>query len=632
MELAARARRRCRRELGIELVLHGRPRRTGCAAPRALDLGPAALAVRLRARPRDARSARSSPPRRPTTSVIARVRGRSRPTPGSTPRTGAARSRPRRAAIAAMELGPARRGDDRERRRDRGRQRLQRRRRALPGRRARPAVSTRRRRVPRQQAIVDACTWAASEGGCDVDVEVTEMFRGYQAALRGPRGPGGARARCERCGIEPREVATGGGSDANALLAARLRLRAARQRDERQRTRPRRASPATRLRRDARGLRGDRDGGGRRSAARRGLMLKLRAGVVVSARPAAGRGRRRTPGRPGPTSHRRAGRGGRRGGRQRRGARPRARLGRLRHRPRQPHPRPRGRRGRGRRARDEAQLQLAPAPGRPGRGRGRRIPGRRRRCRYSSFTCTGISRRLLGRPPRRSRDCGSASSRRPAARCRGPLARRARAARVGSALRPHHRGRLPTAASTRRSASSAGSTPPPGARVGRGRRRPGPGILGSATRLGHGGMAALDTAHAALALGLPTLFGPRLSSSDPRPRHRGSQPPHANGAGAAAGAGPGPGAGDRERGLAAAAGASSRAGRRRRRALDALIEICTRGRHDLAVGGSTSTATRRAGCRRRRWAGRIARTRCSSPRAGGGAWRWPRRSRVGEAE
>jgi hypothetical protein len=50
---------------------------------------------------------------------------------------------------------------------------------------------------------------------------------------------------------------------------------------------------------------------------------------------------------------------------------------------------------------------------------------------------------------------------------------------------------------------------------------PGPGILGSATRYGHGGMAALDTAHAALALGLPTLISPRLSSSDPRPRHRG---------------------------------------------------------------------------------------------------------------
>ena len=50
---------------------------------------------------------------------------------------------------------------------------------------------------------------------------------------------------------------------------------------------------------------------------------------------------------------------------------------------------------------------------------------------------------------------------------------------------------------------------------------PGPGILGSATRYGHGGMAALDSAHAALALGLPTALSPRLSAADPRPRHRG---------------------------------------------------------------------------------------------------------------
>jgi hypothetical protein len=50
---------------------------------------------------------------------------------------------------------------------------------------------------------------------------------------------------------------------------------------------------------------------------------------------------------------------------------------------------------------------------------------------------------------------------------------------------------------------------------------PGPGIIGSATRLGHGGMAALDSAHAALALGLPTLISPRLSEADPRDRHRG---------------------------------------------------------------------------------------------------------------
>ncbi len=50
---------------------------------------------------------------------------------------------------------------------------------------------------------------------------------------------------------------------------------------------------------------------------------------------------------------------------------------------------------------------------------------------------------------------------------------------------------------------------------------PGPGIIGSDTRLGHGGMAALDNAHAALALSLPTLLSPRLSEADPRERHRG---------------------------------------------------------------------------------------------------------------
>jgi hypothetical protein len=50
---------------------------------------------------------------------------------------------------------------------------------------------------------------------------------------------------------------------------------------------------------------------------------------------------------------------------------------------------------------------------------------------------------------------------------------------------------------------------------------PGPGIIGSDTAYGHGGMAALDSAHAALSLGLPTLLSPRLSSTDPRERHRG---------------------------------------------------------------------------------------------------------------
>jgi uncharacterized protein DUF3866 len=48
---------------------------------------------------------------------------------------------------------------------------------------------------------------------------------------------------------------------------------------------------------------------------------------------------------------------------------------------------------------------------------------------------------------------------------------------------------------------------------------PGPGIIGSDSEFGHGGMAALDSAHAALSLRLPTLLSPRLSCSDPRQRH-----------------------------------------------------------------------------------------------------------------
>lgn len=50
---------------------------------------------------------------------------------------------------------------------------------------------------------------------------------------------------------------------------------------------------------------------------------------------------------------------------------------------------------------------------------------------------------------------------------------------------------------------------------------PGPGILGSGSALGHGGMVALDTAHGALALGCPVVLCARMSSADPRERHRG---------------------------------------------------------------------------------------------------------------
>jgi hypothetical protein len=50
---------------------------------------------------------------------------------------------------------------------------------------------------------------------------------------------------------------------------------------------------------------------------------------------------------------------------------------------------------------------------------------------------------------------------------------------------------------------------------------PGPGIVGSGSPLGHGGLQALDSAHTALALGCETLLVARMSSADGRARHRG---------------------------------------------------------------------------------------------------------------
>jgi tripeptide aminopeptidase len=67
-------------------------------------------------------------------------------------------------------------------------------------------------------SMLDACAWAASERSCDLDLDVIEVFRGYrQASSAAPVRL--ARAALERCGHEAREAATGGGSDANALVA-----------------------------------------------------------------------------------------------------------------------------------------------------------------------------------------------------------------------------------------------------------------------------------------------------------------------------------------------------------------------------------------------------------------------------
>jgi tripeptide aminopeptidase len=67
--------------------------------------------------------------------------------------------------------------------------------------------------------LTEACAWGAGEHGCDVDVRVEELFRGYELSTDSP-SLGLAEAGLRRAGIEPRRTATGGGSDANALIAA----------------------------------------------------------------------------------------------------------------------------------------------------------------------------------------------------------------------------------------------------------------------------------------------------------------------------------------------------------------------------------------------------------------------------
>lgn len=64
--------------------------------------------------------------------------------------------------------------------------------------------------------ISDACAWGASEHGCDVDVRLEELFRGYEVPAGSP-----ALALAEQAlrgaGVEPVRAAIGGGSDANVF-------------------------------------------------------------------------------------------------------------------------------------------------------------------------------------------------------------------------------------------------------------------------------------------------------------------------------------------------------------------------------------------------------------------------------
>ncbi len=66
-------------------------------------------------------------------------------------------------------------------------------------------------------ALSDACTWGASEHGCDADVRIEELFRGYKIPPSS-RALALAEAGLRRAGFEPERTSTGGGSDANALI------------------------------------------------------------------------------------------------------------------------------------------------------------------------------------------------------------------------------------------------------------------------------------------------------------------------------------------------------------------------------------------------------------------------------
>jgi tripeptide aminopeptidase len=70
-------------------------------------------------------------------------------------------------------------------------------------------------------SMVDAVTEAASDTECDVETSVERLFRGYKLARSAPVVEVAAEA-LRKTGTEPVYINTGGGSDANALIAADL--------------------------------------------------------------------------------------------------------------------------------------------------------------------------------------------------------------------------------------------------------------------------------------------------------------------------------------------------------------------------------------------------------------------------
>jgi len=70
-------------------------------------------------------------------------------------------------------------------------------------------------------SMVDAIAQAASDLECDVQTAVERQFRGYRLARTAPVVETAAEA-LRSLGVEAAYINTGGGSDANALIAAGL--------------------------------------------------------------------------------------------------------------------------------------------------------------------------------------------------------------------------------------------------------------------------------------------------------------------------------------------------------------------------------------------------------------------------
>ncbi len=70
-------------------------------------------------------------------------------------------------------------------------------------------------------SMVDALTEAASDSECDVETTVEQLFRAYRLPKSSPPVVA-ASAALEALGVEPKPIATGGGSDANVFVAGGL--------------------------------------------------------------------------------------------------------------------------------------------------------------------------------------------------------------------------------------------------------------------------------------------------------------------------------------------------------------------------------------------------------------------------